>query len=556
MEIFGCFDNRKTYLVFGTGVTGRAVVEFCKKHDLKFFIADDKKDLLKKFEIDGQKVEEEHKLYKWDKKILKTLQIDFLVLSPSVHTQKDRHKIVELAEELGVEIIADIDLFYCYLHVFNQQHGTKKQIIGITGTNGKSTTTALVAHIFNQLGESAITCGNIGVNCLVIDVEKYELFIVEMSSYNLCLMKYTKFDCGCLLNITEDHLEYHGTMEAYVKAKERVVFDSKKSVVCIDDNFCQALFNKASKQGLACVEVSKKRVIDSGLSWQNNQFYMDGQPVYKGVYKNLLGLHNVENILCAVAVAILVFSEENSNNDVMGNDANNQAQVSVDDVMRGAVEQIQQNFNETLKELSKRESVDLHIKDAEPINVESENVVKSNKNNIFMQDQNDRKEIELADIFDAVKSFEGLPHRVQFIKSVDGVKFVNDSKGTNAVSTQQALKSFSGKAIYLIAGGQRKTAGFEFLKDDLGCVKCVFLIGEATKSFAKELDELGTKYRKCVTMKKAVKMAFELAKNDLKNDNTDIDEAVVLLSPLCASWDQYKNFEERGDDFVKCVKEL
>ena len=344
-QAFGCFDDSKTYLIFGTGITGRSAISFCQKHNLKFFVADDKKENLKKLEVEGQKIGEERKLYKWNDKILREAKIDFLVLSPSVHTQKDKHKIVELAEEIGIEIIADIDLFYCFLQSFNQRHGTHKQIIGITGTNGKSTTTALVAHIFNQLGENAVACGNIGLNYLSLDVEKYELFVAEMSSYNLCLMKYAKFDCGCLLNITEDHLEYHGTMEKYVEAKERIIFDSKKSVVCIDDNFCQALFNRANNQGLSCIEVSKNQVLNNGLYWKDNQFYMDGRQVYQGVYKNLLGLHNVENILCAVAVAILTFSD--SEEDI--ND--HREKVDLEDVVNKTMQRAQKNFNEKIREI-------------------------------------------------------------------------------------------------------------------------------------------------------------------------------------------------------------
>ncbi|GEM_PF-3273441 len=582
MDCFGCFDRKKTYLIFGTGTTGLSAVKFCQKHGLKFFIADDDKDRLN--QIDAL---EETKLYKWNKSIMEDKGIDFLVLSPSVHTQKDKHKIVKIAEELEIEIIADIDLFYCYLKVFNENHGTKKQIIGITGTNGKSTTTALTAHIFNKLGESAVACGNIGLNYLALDVEKYELFVAEMSSYNLCLMKYAQFNCGCLLNITEDHLEYHGTMEEYIKAKEKLVLLSGASAICVDDEFCENIFNNAEKKELACVQVSKKEVVKNGLSWKDGNFYLDGNIVFSHKYENLIGEHNIENILCAIAVVILAFNnaEQVETNEIINN--GKKEQITMDEIFNDVSGQIKNNVSEKLGKFAKQEGVKFddgafknfeekivnemknvatnNIKEAEKVDGARENkreqhdngeteARKTQKENTNEQGKH-KNELGIEDIFNAVKSFDGLPHRMQFIKEIDGVRFVNDSKGTNANSTQQALRAYENKAVYLIAGGQRKTAGFEFLKDDLSCVKCVFLIGEATKSFAKELDKLGVKFEKCDVMQKAVTRAFDVARNDLKIGEAG-NEAVVLLSPLCASWDQYKNFEARGDDFIKCVNEL
>ena len=157
--------------------------------------------------------------------------------------------------------------------------------------------------------------------------------------------------------------------------------------------------------------------------------------------------------------------------------------------------------------------------------------------------------VDFKQAFEAVKTFQGLEHRLQLIKTIEGIEFVNDSKGTNANSTEQALKAYKNYDVYLIAGGRRKEEGFLTLKPYLACVKCVFLIGEATESFAKELDELGIKYVKCGTMDVAVKKAFKMAKNNVNNNK----KRVVLLSPLCASFDQYKSFEERGDNFCKIV---
>ena len=140
---------------------------------------------------------------------------------------------------------------------------------------------------------------------------------------------------------------------------------------------------------------------------------------------------------------------------------------------------------------------------------------------------------------------------MEFVREIDGIKFINDSKATNADSTQKALRALADNDIYLIAGGRRKTAGLLALKDDLRAVKCVFLIGEAVESFAEELNKLNKKFVKCYTMRDAIKTAFEEAKKDKSEKNK-----IVLLSPVCSSWDQYSCFEERGEDFCKNVNQL
>ena len=476
-----CFDKTKRYLIFGTGITGQGMAYFCQKNGLKFSIADDNNEKLKNLknisvdnEYDGNDIEnhtisEEQKIYDYTLEKITEKKIDFLLLSPAVHAQNQPHRIVLIAKQLGIEIVPDIDLLYAYLQEYNKQNHCDKKIIAITGTNGKSTTTALVEHILKYLGKRAVMCGNNALNCLVPDAEKYDFFVVEMSSYNLFLSQTARFDCGVLLNITEDHLEYHGTMNNYVDAKMKVISKSDDAVFCIDSDECKKAekdlrYNYLIKR--SCL-VSVGEVLKEGLSWLKNVFYFNAKPIFEGNFQNLPGKHNVENILCAVAC---VYAFE--------------------------------------KDFSK--------------------------------------------IFDAIKSFQGLRHRMQFVRTIDGIDFINDSKGTNADSTQKALQTYSGEYVYLIAGGQRKSAGFLFLRNDLASVRCVFLIGDATESFAEELDELGLNYERCRTMDVAIKMAFQRAKEEKNIDK----KRIVLLSPLCASWDQYKSFEERGEDFIKIVNGL
>lgn len=467
-----CLSKNNVYLVFGTGITGVATIRFLQKQGLTFYVADDNTNNLQNLNIDGKKIDESLKIYQLNEQTLRDKKINFLILSPSIHAQNNPHSSVMLAQKLKIEIIADIDLFYEHITLYNKKNNTNKQIVSITGTNGKSTTTALTAFLFNQMGKKAVACGNIGLNVLSLDIEKYDYFIVEMSSYNLYLMKYTKFTSGVLLNITEDHLEYHGTMENYANAKARSLEQSNIAVVAVDDNYTQKIaercINNNGNGTVVCV--STKQVLNNGWSWRDGVFYHNGEKVFEGVFQNLLGVHNVENILCSVACVV-----------------------------------------ETLKIAGEQ---------------------------------------QIKDIFETIKLFTGLPHRMQVVKTIDDIEFINDSKATNADSTQKALQALKDADIYLIAGGQRKTAGFLALKNDLQNVKCVFLIGTATDSFAEELETLGIKYQKCQNMQNAVKNAFNVAKT------TSMKKKIVLLSPLCASWDQYKNFEERGDDFVLNVKLL
>ena len=449
-----CLSKDYTYLVFGLARIGIATSKFFEKYGYNFYATDDNEGAIKGLEVD-----EKHKIYDY-KKIIK--DVDFIVLSQGVHVQNHPHKIVELAQKNGVELISDVDIFYN--HIRQRADKNDKKIIAITGTNGKSTTTALTAHILNKTGHKAIACGNIGLAVLAdeVDIDKYDFFVVEMSSTNLHLTCHTTFDCGCLLNITEDHIEYHGSMESYATAKEKCVSCSKIAVVCVDDDYTKDIAERHDN----VVRVSKNGVLKSGFSWAGDVFYENEQKIEQIKFQNLLGTHNVENILCSCAVC---------------------AQFGVD-------------FHAALQ---------------------------------------------------ATKTFTTLHHRMEFVREIDGIKFINDSKATNADSTQKALRALGDNNIYLIAGGRRKTAGLLALKDDLRAVKYVFLIGEATESFAEELNKLNKKFVKCGTMQNAIKTAFEEAKK-----NNTCGNKIVLLSPVCSSWDQYSCFEERGEDFCKTVNQL
>ena len=498
--------NKDKYFVFGLGATGKSVIKFLQKKDSDVFVGNDNIYELQKINVDDKQ-----KIFELNDKVFTTTlkDVKYISVSPSIHLQYKPHKILKFAKKYNKIIVSPTDIFCNYLSTLRDKN--KSKLICITGTNGKSTATALTTYLINNLKLAdkkdkhntfkAICCENFGYPITDFDANEYDYFVCEMSSYRLFASNnsnldfsnknssilnqfkdnFTHFEIGVLNNITEDHLAYHKTMKNYSNSKAKGLLLSNKKILCVDDRYTKKIAKDFDKQHIEYVKISTKKVLKdkNSLSWRSNIFYKDGKEIFEYEYTNLKGIHNIENILCAVAC-----------------------------VYYGL------NF-----------------------------------------DKDDIKENKLIELFKMVKNFVGLKHRIQFVKEIDGIEFINDSKGTNAISPQKALNSYPNDDIYLIAGGQRKTAGFLTIKNDLKNVKCVFLIGEASDSFANELDSLNIKYIKCITMEKSVKKAFEIAKKDAKNCKTN-KKKIVLLSPLCASWDQYKSFEERGDDFINIVNNL
>ena len=857
------FSQNNTYLIFGCGITGKSAVLFCQRHNLNFYITDDKKEKLKletdKDELNKLKanvaVDENNKIYDYSEDVLKEKHINYIILSPHIKTQKDQHKIVEIAKNVGAEIISDVDLFYNYLEIYNLKENTNKKLIGITGTNGKSTTTALVAHILNKNGKPAVACGNIGVNPLSFteeEVKKYDYFVVEMSSYNLVISKYVNFDVGGLINISPDHLDYHGTMEEYIKAKMKIfdlserkvayrvdddlapkindkciedrkvideivyrfltsstnmetnyydsnyIYDNNRAMILVMIELLRDLPNVTIQEryarrrshiitffgGLRCIieafyEIQTKidekmqrnepndcnddddkrdyfdengiannlmlvplvatYVNDKNIHFLDirdfyNVYYGDANVPYTYIIKiagisiytyannaneytiedgNLLFNHQVSRFLYKFASQYAIhagrkkncyecwkfeniegkkefkniddnhflkkmyFKIKNKQNCYFASDffgerkmvyfdfsINPNANFFIQDVdekgncvlntsrpianldsftmflfcianymsmlvhfcgiskifedpWKGKTpEQKQQIMNGLMKECFGIGEWARYFSSVGYFCQEGMNSIIShgrirfdwlinpnwlfvgcwdynegdkiytntlfyhtidkkyyfvNKNNALfdgefpnLKGSHNNQNIVVAvgithfcgvdfkQAFEAVKTFQGLEHRLQLIKTIEGIEFVNDSKGTNANSTEQALKAYKDYDVYLIAGGRRKEEGFLALKPYLACVKCVFLIGEATESFAKELDELSITYVKCGTMDVAVDSAFKMATNNTNNSK----KQAVLLSPLCASKDQYENFEARGNNFCKIVDSI
>lgn len=357
----------------------------------------------------------------WDWK-----RIDALVLSPGIPlTHPKPHHVVELAKKHNKKIICDIELLYL-------DNSDYSRFIGITGTNGKSTTTALIGHILKEAGYDVAVGGNLGTPALTLGKHKY--YVLEMSSYQLDLIDKTRFDVAVWINISPDHIDRHGDIEGYVKAKKHIFKNGNETaIIGIDDPYSGAVADEIKD----VIRISNKDKL--------------------GDFPRLPGEHNRQNINAAYQAA---------------------KAVGVSD----------------------------------------------------------------AKILASIATFPGLEHRIEQVAEINGVKFVNDSKATNADSTQHALAAFEN--IYWILGGVPKDGGISSLEKFFPRIKKAYLIGQATEEFAKTLEGK-VQYEKCGDMTNAVKKAAADAKN-----------GVVLLSPACASFDQFKNFEERGAFFKKLVLEL
>ncbi|MDB5526412.1 MAG: murD [Rhizobium sp.] len=387
------------------------------------------------------------------------------VLSPGVPlTHPKPHWTVDLAHAAGVEIIGDVELFVRE----RRAHAPDSPFIAITGTNGKSTTTALIAHILRSAGRDTQLGGNIGTAVLTLDPPQADRFyVVECSSYQIDLAPTINPSAGILLNLTPDHLDRHGTMQHYADVKERLVAGSDTAIIGDDDSYSSLIADRVEKAGVDVVRISRRHVLENGLFADGAKIMLSQSGSARLIadidgIQTLRGSHNAQNAAAAIGACLAVG-------------------VSEDEIRAG------------------------------------------------------------------LSSFPGLKHRMQPVARRGNVVFVNDSKATNAEAAAPALSSY--ERIYWIAGGLPKDGGITALKPLYGHIAKAYLIGEAAPQFAATLGN-DVAYEISGTLEKAVSHAAQDAARD------GVSGAVVMLSPACASFDQFKNFEVRGDHFVGLVAAL
>lgn len=395
-------------------------------------------------------------------------RFDSFILSPGVPlTHPKPHWTVELAQKAGVEIIGDIELF-CRERAALAPHAP---LVAITGTNGKSTTTALITHVLRESGFDVQMGGNIGTAILALEPPAAKrVHVIECSSFQIDLAPSLNPSIGLLLNITPDHLDRHGDMAHYSDIKQRLVAKSDTAIISVDDpasaGVVKALAAIKTPVGIAMSPRDDAAICLDGETILGRDADGGFKPLVQlGTIPALRGRHNGQNA-CAAMAALM----------------------------------------------------------AEPL------------------------ALDPAEIARHMQSFPGLAHRMEQLGRAGPVLFVNDSKATNADSTEKALLSFEG--IYWIAGGKQKEGGIEPLRPYFGKIKRAYLIGEAAEAFAATIDGQ-VPYEICGTLDKAVLAAATDAAREMASR-----EPVVLLSPACASYDQYPNFEIRGDHFRKLVQAL
>lgn len=448
----------KTVAVFGLARSGTATIEALQLGGATVHAWDDSAPAVEKARAAGLPISNLHQL--------DFGKVDALVLSPGVPlTHPEPHWTVLKARHAGIEVIGDTEIFA------REAEAAGARIVAITGTNGKSTTTALIGHVLQQAGLDVDVGGNIGKAVFLLrQPAKGRVYVLELSSFQIDLMPRLDPEVGILTNLTPDHLDRHGTMQNYAAVKARM-FASQHSgdtALCgVDDDWCAAIAEKALMTGADLRRVSVVQDLADGITAYDGVLRDKRAGALKAeidlrAMPALKGRHNWQNACMAYGAAT-----------ALG--------------------------------------------------------------------------IAAKTIAGAMMSFPGLAHRMQQVARVGSIAFVNDSKATNADAAEKALSSFTN--IYWIAGGIAKAGGIDPLRPLFGNVARAYLIGQAAEDFSAAIGST-IPHEDCGTLHNAVAAALRDAQTD------GLAGAVVLLSPACASFDQYPNFEVRGDAFVKAVAQL
>lgn len=447
--------KNKKVLVLGLGISGLSIVKALDKLQAEISVYDSKSeeelaDFFSKVKGIGLRK------YLNNKKI-DLGNVDLIVKSPGV--QPNIPIIVE-AKKRNIEIITDLELAY--------RVSPTENIICITGTNGKTTTTTLTGDIFKNKGKNTFAVGNIGVGILdkIIDAKEEDVFVIEASSFQLEDTKEFKPKISLILNITPDHLTWHGSLDNYIQAKKKAIINQEENdytILNYNDKILRDLGDKI-KSNVIWFSVEEK--LNSGVYIEDGYIVIKEKDEIINVMKveevNLPGKHNLENVLGSIGIAWAM-------------------------------------------------------------------------------------KVDIEFIKNTVKNFKGVEHRIEYVKTINEVSYYNDSKGTNPDSTIKAIEALDAPII-LIAGGYDKGSEFhELIKSFNGKIKELILLGETREKIKKSgIDNGFNNIHLVKDMKEAVKLSSELA--SLKDN--------VLLSPACASWGMYNNFEERGRDFKNSVYSL
>lgn len=380
---------------------------------------------------------------------------DFVVKNPGIPYH---NCMVEAAMKKGIPVYTEVEIAYQLLEGL---------LIGITGSNGKTTTTTLASLMLKESfpKREVYAAGNIGIplSQLVEQSTKEDIYVSELSSFQLMGIDQFKPKIACIVNIFSAHLDYHGTREEYIEAKLQLTKNqTEDDYLVYNADYPELITLIEGHTKATLVPFSRKTVLEFGACVEGDYICFNGEKVIPVSTIQVPGTQNVENVLAAVAISKLA----------------------------GAT-------NEGIKK--------------------------------------------------AVQNFHGVKHRTQFVKEVNKRRFYNDSKATNIIATQTALRSFTNQSVVLIAGGLDRGNGFDELVPDLKAVSGIVLYGETKEKLQDAAKVAGIPVIEIVnTLEEATKKAYAISKED----------DIILLSPACASWDQFKSFEIRGDEFIQVVENL
>jgi len=440
--------NKKKILVIGLGDTGQSVLHFLMSKECVIHAIDTRPNLENLDEIKARFKGIKFSVGEaFNDEVIN--DIELIIISPGVSLKES---YVQSALNQGIPVIGDIE-------IFAQVKSNNSKVIGITGSNGKTTVTSLVGELLKAAGISTIVGGNIGTPILnTLNQKTPEVYVLELSSYQLETTYSLVLESATVLNISEDHMDRYSSIEEYAKAKYRIFNHAKNSILNRDDEYLKSQINEDSVTFGNQLDVKNYGIKKNG----NQYFIAKGNAEIISVDEiKLKGAHNIQNIMAALALC-------------------------------------------------------------EPFKI-SNDVIKK-----------------------VISQFKAPPHRVEYVDSISGIDFYNDSKGTNVGATIAAIQSMT-KPILLIAGGDGKNQNFKPLINPSKIkVKNIALIGKD----AKIMQEIFTDESIPVSIEKNLELAiiksFELAKSG----------DVILLSPACASTDMFKNYVHRGEVFKDCVSRL
>lgn len=431
----------KRVLIVGAGKSGLAAARFLQARGADVVLSDNRADAAGAgFPVTGQEASDSD-------------GFDLLIQSPGVPLELP---LFARARERGTRIIGELEL---------SAEELKGQVIGITGSNGKTTTTALTGHIFRHAGLPALVGGNIGIPVteLVAESSAETYVVLELSSFQLETAERFRAHIAVVLNITPDHLDRHHTMERYVDAKARLVETQDGQGVAIlnaADPYSRVL---AGRTAARLQWFNLPEPAEDGVAWAGGHIWLGREKLMDAAEIPLPGRHNVENVMAAAAAAWAAG-------------------------------------------------------------------------------------VEPAAITAGVRTFPGVEHRIEFVREIDGVRYFNDSKATNVDAAEKAIAAFPGR-LWIILGGKDKNSDYRPLAKSLeGNAKGILLIGAAAPIIREQLSfAAGTlPMQDCGTLKEALRRAHSQAEPG----------DIVLLSPACASFDQYQSYEHRGRSFKELVHSL